>query len=76
MELAACRLKSLPGNLARLAPNLRTVNLNYNFLEEVKGLEGLTRLAKLTIVGSRLSSTKAMIRVLQGLPELEVLDLR
>ncbi|KDQ62247.1 hypothetical protein JAAARDRAFT_170487 [Jaapia argillacea MUCL 33604] len=76
LELAACRLASLPPNLARLVPNLRVLNLNYNFLEEVKGLEGLTRLKKLTMIGSRLKGTKPVIRVLQGMPEVEMLDFR
>ena len=41
LELAACRLTRLPAELARLAPNLRNLNLNYNFVEDVRPLEGL-----------------------------------
>jgi len=76
LEVAACRLTTLPGELARLAPNLRVLNLNYNFLEDVAGLDGLTRLKKLTMIGSRLKGTKPLIRVLQGMPDVEMLDLR
>jgi Leucine-rich repeat (LRR) protein len=76
LELAACRLTALPEELASLAPNLRVLNLNYNFLEDVRPLEGLTRLKKLTIIGSRLKGTKALIRLLQRTPEVEMLDFR
>lgn len=76
LEAAACRLTTLPRELARLAPNLRVLNLNYNFLEDVAALDGLTRLKKLTMIGSRLKGTKPLIRVLQRMPDVEMLDLR
>ncbi|KAF9267601.1 hypothetical protein L218DRAFT_920669 [Marasmius fiardii PR-910] len=76
LELAACRLTKLPDGLKDLIPNVRVLNLNYNFLEDVRPLEGLTRMAKLTIIGSRLKGTKAIIRILQQMPEVEMLDLR
>ncbi|EPQ54712.1 L domain-like protein [Gloeophyllum trabeum ATCC 11539] len=76
LELAGCRLAALPANLAKLVPNLRNLNLNYNFVEDVRPLHGLSRLKKLTMVGSRLKTTKELIRVLRGMPEAEVLDFR
>lgn len=76
LEVAACRLEELPPGLGRLVPNLRVLNLNYNFLEDVAGLEGLTRMNRLTLIGSRLKGTKPLIRVLQRMPELEMLDVR
>ncbi|KAJ7695714.1 hypothetical protein B0H17DRAFT_1055320 [Mycena rosella] len=76
LELANCRLTTLPPSLSTLAPNLRALNLNYNFLEDVRGLEGLTRLRKLSVVGARLKGTKEIIRVVRGLAEVEVLDFR
>ena len=76
MELAGWRLTRLPDDLAQLVPNLRSLNLNYNFLEDVRPLEGLRRLTKLTVIGSRLKSTKALIRILRGMPEVQMLDLR
>ncbi|KIJ60284.1 hypothetical protein HYDPIDRAFT_98979 [Hydnomerulius pinastri MD-312] len=76
LEVAACRLTSLPRDLARLVPNLRVLNLNYNFLEEAAALDGLTRLKKLTMIGSRLKGTKPLIRVLQRMPDVEMLDFR
>ncbi|KAG2065040.1 hypothetical protein BDR04DRAFT_1109154 [Suillus decipiens] len=76
LEVAACRLTSLPQDLARLTPNLRVLNLNYNFLSDALPLEGLTRLRKLTMIGSRLKGTKQLIRALQCMPDAEMLDFR
>lgn len=76
VELAACRLTALPEDLMRLIPNVRVLNLNYNFLEDVRSLEGLTRLRKLTIIGSRLKGTKPLIRLVKGIPDVEMLDFR
>ncbi|KAF7365457.1 Sin component scaffold protein cdc11 [Mycena venus] len=71
LELANCRLATLPPGLSKLTPNLRALNLNYNFLEDVRGLEGLARLRKLSVVGARLKGTKEIIRAVRGLPEVE-----
>jgi hypothetical protein len=76
LELAACRLTTLPAHLSSLVPNLRALNLNYNFLTDVSPLEGLVRLRKLTIIGSRLAGTKGVIKVLQKMPEMELVDFR
>jgi hypothetical protein len=76
LELAACRLSTLPSDLASLTPNLRVLNLNYNFIEDAQPLEGLSRLKKLTLIGSRLKGTKALIRILMGMPNVEMLDFR
>jgi hypothetical protein len=76
LEMAACRLTALPEDLSKLVPNLRVLNLNYNFIEDPRPLEGLTRLRKLTMIGSRLKGTKPLIRVLQRMPEVEMLDFR
>ncbi|KAG5639424.1 hypothetical protein H0H81_002292 [Sphagnurus paluster] len=76
LEVAACRLTALPEDLGRLVPNLRVLNLNYNFLEDARPLEGLTRLRKLTMIGSRLKGTKPLIRLLQRMPDVEMLDFR
>lgn len=75
-ELAACRLTKLPPHFAQLIPNIRVLNLNYNFLEDVKPLEGLSRIKKLTIIGSRVKGTKGLIRMAQGMPEVEMVDFR
>lgn len=76
LELAACRLSTLPSDLSRLVPNLRVLNLNYNFLTDARPLGGLMRLRKLTVIGSRLKATKPLLRSLQSMKELELLDFR
>ena len=75
-ELAACRLTSLPANFSSLVPNVRVLNLNYNFLEDVGPLEGLNRMKKLSIIGSRVKGTKGLIRMVQRMGEIEMVDFR
>jgi hypothetical protein len=74
--MAACRLSRLPADFSALVPNLRVLNLNYNFFDDVKPLEGLRRLNKLTIIGSRLKGTKGIIKVLKGCTDVEMVDFR
>ncbi|KAF8489402.1 hypothetical protein JB92DRAFT_3013454 [Gautieria morchelliformis] len=76
LELAACRLTQLPHEACRLLPNVRVLNLNYNFLTDARALDGLSRLRKLTLIGSRLKGTKPLIRMLRRMPDMEMLDLR
>ncbi|KAG6837615.1 hypothetical protein H0H93_006136 [Arthromyces matolae] len=76
LYLSGCRLTELPDDMARLVPNLRILNLNYNFLEDLGPLEGLKRLKKLSVIGSRLKSTKQLIRLGERLPDVEMLDFR
>lgn len=80
LELAACRLTSLPSNFSALMPNIRALNLNYNFLETdeiARGLAGLSRLRKLTIVGNRMTGTKALVKMLSAMGQnIEMLDFR
>jgi hypothetical protein len=67
---------SLPSDMARLTPNLRVLNLNYNFLEDVRALHGLTRLRKLTIIGSRVKAMREFVKMLRGMLDVEMLDFR
>ena len=76
LELAACRIITLPADLSRMVPNVRVLNLNYNFLEDPRPLEGLTRLRKLTIIGSRIKGAKQLIRMLRGMKDIEMIDFR
>ncbi|KAH8077035.1 hypothetical protein BXZ70DRAFT_709242 [Cristinia sonorae] len=76
LELAACRLTALPAEFGRLVPNVRVLNLNYNFLEDTRGLEGLSRLRKLTLIGSRIRQTKMLVRMVRGMQDIEMLDFR
>jgi hypothetical protein len=74
--MAGCRLSSLPEGFAVAIQNVEVLNLNYNFLTDLTGMAGLARLRKLTVVGSRISGTKALVRAVQKLPHLELVDFR
>lgn len=77
LEMAACRLSVLPENMGKMVPNLRVVNLNYNFLGDIaKPFSGLSRLRKISAVGSRLKGSKSIVRMLQKMPDMEQVDLR
>ncbi|KAI0351465.1 hypothetical protein OH77DRAFT_1411124 [Trametes cingulata] len=76
LELAACRLITLPADFAKMVPNVRVLNLNYNFLEDPSPLQGLSRLRKLTIIGSRIKGAKQLVRVLRGMKDMEMIDFR
>ena len=66
----------LPGEFSRLVPNVRVLNLNYNFLVDAGPLEGLSRLRKLTIIGSRIKGAKQLIRIVRGMKDVEMIDFR
>lgn len=55
---------------------MRVLNLNYNFVEDPRPLEGLTRLRKLTLIGSRVKHARLLVRVLRGMTDIEMLDFR
>lgn len=76
LELSACQLITLPSNFASLVPNCRYLNLSHNFLEDIGPLSGLTRLRRLSVVGSRLEKSKPVLSTVQTMSELEALDLR
>lgn len=76
LELAMCQITTLPADLASVVPNVRTLNLNHNFIEDLTPLAGLSRLSKLTVVGARLSKCRPIASVFETMPELELIDLR
>jgi hypothetical protein len=78
LEAAACNLTSWPADLAARVPNLRILNVNYNFLPDLDGLDGLAFIRKLMAVGNRLGggSKGGAVRGLKGLSSLEEVDLR
>lgn len=77
LEAAACNLTSWPSSLAARLPNLRILNVNYNFLPDLDALRGLARIRKIMAVGNRLGGgAKGAVRGLKGLTTLEEVDLR
>jgi Leucine-rich repeat (LRR) protein len=76
LELANCGLAHLPEDLGALMPNLRTVNLDFNALDDLSPLRYIPRLKRLLAAGNRLSDGGAIVEVLSGFPHLRCLDLR
>jgi hypothetical protein len=59
-------------------PNLKILNVNYNFLDNLDALKGLKGLRKLTVIGNRLGGSGAtgVVKGVKGLIGLEEVDLR
>ncbi|KAK7948560.1 uncharacterized protein PG986_009446 [Apiospora aurea] len=76
LELANCGLESLSKNLGQLMPNLRTLNLNFNALEDLSALRYIPRLKKLLVAGNRLADINTVATILAEFPHLSKLDLR
>jgi Leucine-rich repeat (LRR) protein len=67
LDIAACTLKSLPGDFALSFPNLKVLNLNFNSVDDVEPLVGMNCLARLMIVGNRLSRMRRVCQILSRL---------
>ncbi|KAK0534174.1 Protein nud1 [Tilletia horrida] len=76
LELSGCQLTVLPSALPSQLPNLRHLNLDHNLFTTLPGLQALTRLKRLSLVGCRVKSSQSILKAVQGLPELLVLDTR
>ncbi|KAJ1028619.1 hypothetical protein NDA16_001785 [Ustilago loliicola] len=76
LELSACQLTQLPADLAEVAPNLRSLNLDHNLISTLPSFSGMQRLKRLSLVGCRVKKSKSIITAVRGLSELQVLDCR
>jgi hypothetical protein len=76
LELASCGLDTLPNDFGLSIPNLRTLNLNFNALKDIRPLLNTKRLNTLHLAGTRLSRLRKTTAVLSKLTALETLDLR
>ncbi|KAH8677777.1 hypothetical protein BX600DRAFT_376440 [Xylariales sp. PMI_506] len=76
LEMANCGLQSLCEGFGQLMPNLRTLNLNFNAIEDLGPLRYIPRLKKILVAGNRLADAKATTRLLAEFPHLSKLDLR
>lgn len=67
-----------PQDFALRLPNLRILNMNYNFFEDLSGLEGLQGLRKLMMIGCRLGEERSssVMRSVRQIGTLEEIDLR
>lgn len=76
LELASMGLKELPDNFGQLTPNIRSVNLNFNSLRDLRPLLNIKRLSELLLVGNKLERLRANAIVLGKLGTLFKLDWR
>ncbi|CEL09472.1 hypothetical protein ASPCAL12607 [Aspergillus calidoustus] len=64
LDLASCRLESLPDDFALKFPNLKVLNLNFNSLLGVNELLGMSCLSRLAIAGNSISRLRRLCQVL------------
>lgn len=76
LDLANCGLQRLPEDLGGMMPNLRVLNLNFNGLLDISGLQGIPRLKRLFVAGNRFTDSKSLFKCLSGFPCLTEVDLR
>lgn len=76
LELASCGLQGLPEEFGMSVPNLRSLNLNFNAIKDLRPLLNIKALQDLHVAGNRLARLRKTTAVLAKLRTLEVLDLR
>lgn len=76
LELASMGLKELPANFGQLTPNIRSVNLNFNSLQDLRPLLNIKRLGELLLVGNKVDRLRQNAMVLGKFPSLSKLDWR
>jgi Leucine-rich repeat (LRR) protein len=76
LELASMGLKELPDNFGQLTPNVRSVNLNFNSIRDLRPLLNIKRLSELLLAGNKLERLRANAMVLGKLGTLSKLDWR
>ncbi|KAK0877709.1 Protein nud1 [Friedmanniomyces endolithicus] len=76
LELASIGLQSLPNDFGLRMPNLRTLNLNFNALRDVRPLLNIHQLRELSVCGNRLDRLRKSVATLAKLSGLRALDLR
>lgn len=76
LELSSMGLKELPADFGQLTPNLRSINLNFNSLKDLRPLLNIKRLNELLVAGNKLERLRANALVLGKLATLSKLDWR
>lgn len=76
LELASMGLKELPDNFGQLAPNIRSVNLNFNSIKDLRPLLNIKRLTELLVAGNKIARLRTNLAVLAKLSTLTKVDLR
>ncbi|KAM0717268.1 hypothetical protein Q7P37_007120 [Cladosporium fusiforme] len=76
LELADVGLVSLPDNFGIQMPNLRSLDLSYNGVRDIRPLAPLSGLESLTLVGCRIERLRKTVATLGKLRKLLKLDLK
>jgi Leucine-rich repeat (LRR) protein len=76
LELSSAGLQSLPDSFGHRAPNIRSLNLNFNALKDLTPLLGIVRLNKLLLAGNRITRLRKTCLVLARFKALTKLDIR
>ncbi|KAH9845020.1 Leucine-rich repeat protein [Teratosphaeria destructans] len=76
LELASTGLQSLSQDFGLNMPNLRTLNLNFNSLKDIRPLLNIQKLEHLSIAGNRIDRLRKTVATLGKLTTLKCLDLR
>ena len=76
LELASMGLKELPDNFGQLTPNIRSINLNFKSLQDLRPLLNIKRLNELLLAGNKIERLRQNVMVLGRFPSLTKLDWR
>lgn len=76
LEVASMGLKELPDDFGQLTPNIRSINLNFNSIKDLRPLLNIKKLNELLVVGNKLARLRTNAMVLGKLTTLTKLDWR
>lgn len=76
LELCSAELKVLPPDFSKRVPNLSTLYLSLNKLQDIKPLKKLLYLRRLVLIDNKLISLNEVIAVVKNMKRLTILDLR
>ena len=77
LELASTGLQAFPSDFGLQCPNIRTLNANYNAIQDLRSLLGIVKLERLFLAGNRISRLRRTAAVLDRVgKDLLEIDLR
>lgn len=74
LELASCGLQDLPIEFGLRFPNLRSLNISFNALKDLRPLLNIPRLETLHVAGNRIARLRKTVAVLARMQQLHVFD--
>jgi Leucine-rich repeat (LRR) protein len=76
LELASMGLMELPDTFGQTTPNVRSINLNFNSIQDLRPLLNIKRLDELLVAGNKLARLRTNLAVLGKLTTLSKVDIR